>query len=260
MRSLASLAFVFALSLAGVPHAFAHGAGETPIGFDERPGAAVPTGLRFRDDAGRGLRLAAALDGKPVVLVLGYTTCRDLCATTLVGVAEALRRAHLVPGRDYDPLYASIDPHDAPAALARAKAERLPPGERATWRFLQGEGDAAARLAQAVGFVYRTDRDGQGYEHPAGFVVLTPDGHVSRYFEGVRFDPDAVADAVHDAARGRTGTLGERLLLLCSHLDPTTGRHTATILAILRILVVMCAAALGATWWWSRRRHARTRP
>ena len=202
------------------------------VDFDPHPGARVAADLRFRE-----ARLGDYLGGAPVVLVLGYVGCVNLCGTTIDGVSSALRDAALVPERDYRALFVSIDPRD----------EKAPPGRHAGWHFLTGAASAAA-VAKAVGLRYYYEPASGEFAHPAGFVVLTPQGEVARYFTGVRYDAAEVRRALADAALGRTQSTYERLLLLCFH-DPVTGRHTAAVLNALRIAMVLFLAALGLLAW-----------
>src|SRR4051812_43883086 len=74
--------------------------------FDPHVGAAVPR-LAFREAS-----MSDYLGGPPVVLVLGYVGCVNLCGTTLMGVDSALRRSGLRPEKDYEALFVSIDPRD----------------------------------------------------------------------------------------------------------------------------------------------------
>ncbi len=201
------------------------------IDFDPHPGAQVPA-LAFREG-----RLGDYLGAEPVVLVLGYLGCVNLCGTTLDGVTLALRDAGLTPERDYRALFVSIDPRD----------EKAPPGRRAGWHFLTGATPASA-LAKTVGFRYAFDADLGEYAHPAGFMVLTPQGEVARYFMGVRYDAGEVRQAIADAARGRTQSTYERLLLLCFH-DPVLGRHTAAVMNAVRVAMLLFVAGLVLLAW-----------
>jgi protein SCO1/2 len=201
------------------------------VDFDAQPGARVPQ-LAFRE-----ARFGDYLGAEPVVLVLGYLGCVNLCGTTLDGVSLALRDAGLVPERDYRALFVSIDPRD----------EKAPPARRAGWHFLTGATPASA-LANAVGFRYAFDADTGEYAHPSGFMVLTPRGEVARYFMGVRYDAGEVRQAIADAARGRTQSTYERLLLLCFH-DPIVGKHTQLVLNVVRAAMLLFVAALGFVAW-----------
>jgi protein SCO1/2 len=199
--------------------------------FDPHPGERVPADLRFREAA-----LAGYLGGRPIVLVLGYGGCVNLCGTTLMSTALALQRAGLRADRDYTALFVSIDPRD----------EAAPP-ERPGWHVLTGA-NSAARLARSVGFNFAFDKESGEFAHPAGFVVLTPEGTVARYFEGVGFDPGELRAALLDASRGKTAGPIERVLLLCFH-DPVQGRHTGAVMLALRAAGIAFLALLGLFAW-----------
>jgi protein SCO1 len=64
-----------------------------------------------------------------------------------------------------------------------------------------------------------------------------------------------VRTALDQAAQGKAGTLTDRLLLLCYHFDPLTGRYTLAILHILDGLIALSFVAAAFFAW----RHVRAR-
>jgi protein SCO1/2 len=71
----------------------------------------------------------------------------------------------------------------------------------------------------------------------------------------VRFDPAGLRAAVlaaRDGSAGSTPALADRLLLLCAHYDPVTGRHTVAAMTAVRAVALAVLAALAA-WAWRRR-------
>jgi len=73
----------------------------------------------FRDEFGRGLPLSTYFNGhKPVLLALVYYTCPMLCNLVLTGMESSLRAISLDPGRDFEVVAVSFDPHDTPAIAA----------------------------------------------------------------------------------------------------------------------------------------------
>lgn len=262
MRRVAAI--LAATCLAGMAPALAHhdavsaahpGEG---VAFDPHVGASLPGGLRFVDDSGRRVTLGSELAGPPVVLVLGYPECKDLCPLTVAGVAQALDAGGLDSGTGYRALFASIDPRATPEALAAAKRARLTDRDRDAWTFLAGDARSVDALAASVGFHYRYDAAHDDYAHPAGFVVVTPEGRIARYFPGVRFDPGELKAALREAAAGRAAPGPPTpLLLLCYHFDPLTGRYTLTVIGVLRILGAIFLLAAAA--WMVRERLARRR-
>jgi len=211
-------------------------AGLRDVDFDARLGAHVPLNVPLREGE-RAVRLDKYFGAAPVVLQLGYLGCLNLCSTTLVGADEVLARTGLVAERDYVALFVSIDPRD----------EHEAPHRRAGWHMLTGASSAAA-IARAVGFRYAYDKSSGEYAHPAGFVLLTPDGNVASYFPGVRFDPSLLRDAIQRAQTAAPATPFERLVLVCFH-DPLAGRNNDAVLTAVRIAMILFLAALGFVAW-----------
>ena len=240
--------FATGLLVALAAHAHVGPHPEAGIAFDQHLGDAVEMNLAFLDARGERQTLGEAIGGKPTVLLLGYLRCRDLCSLALPGAAKALDNAGLKPGRDYRAIFASIDPHEGARTLATGY-ERLAPADRSAWSFLGGNGASVPALASSVGFRYRYEAEHDAFAHPAGLVLLSPDGRISRYLFGVSFDPADLRLALAEAGQGRTGSLSDRLLLLCYHFDPSTGRYTARILDALRILIALCAVAAALLAW-----------
>ena len=208
-------------------------AATTPdVAFQPHPGAAVSGDARFRE-----ARLGDYYGQAPLVLVLGYVGCVNLCGTTLNGVDEALRETGLVAERDYRALFVSIDPRDE-----SAPAERRP-----GWHFLTGAA-AAARVAQTIGFRYQFDAHTGQFAHPAGFVVLTPQGRVARYFEGVRFDAKALRATLEESGKGKTSDALDPLLLVCFH-DPLNARNTPAVMVGVRVASGLLLAGFALFAW-----------
>jgi protein SCO1/2 len=226
-------------------------------GFAPVIGAALPLDAVLRDESGAALRLGRLFGGAPVVLVPGYYTCPNLCSTLFEGVVQALALSGMGAG-SYRLVGFSIDPQDGPARAAgkRQAYASLLPGGAADLRMLTGDPAALARLETALG--YRALRDpGSGeFAHAAGFVVADAEGRITHYFPGVRFEPAALRTALQAARNGRAGaggaSLGERLLLLCTHYDPALGRHSGAAMAAVRAGVLLTLLGLGA-WLWRRR-------
>jgi protein SCO1/2 len=223
-------------------------------------GARLPLDAVLRDEAGAPIRLQALFGKAPVVLVPGYYTCPNLCSTLFEGVLQALALSGL-PAGSYRLAGLSIDPRDGAASAAgrRAAYAALLPGGAADLRMLTADASTLARLENALG--YRAPRDAASGEftHAAGFVVLDAGGRIDSFFPGVRFDPAALRSAVQAAREGQPDpapSLGERLLLLCTHYDPAIGRHSAAAMNAVRTAALLVALSLGGWLWRRRAAHA----
>jgi protein SCO1/2 len=234
------------------------------IRFDQKIGARVPLATEFRDETGRPVRLGEYFGSKPVLLVLGYYRCPMLCTLVSNGLVESLHDLKANVGQEFDVLDVSISPTEGPKEAAAKKREDLRhygrEGAEGGWHLLTGEEPAIHQLASAVGFRYTYDPAIKQYAHPSGFIVLTSDGRVSRYFFGVDFRAQDLADALRAAADNHTGSPVRQLLLLCFHYSPFTGKYSALILNVVRTIGIASLLALALFISRSIRSDRRLRP
>lgn len=225
------------------------------LAFRQHPGAQLPLDARFLDESGHPVILGAAFGGRPTVVVLEYLRCQNLCGLVLSSATAALAKAQLTPGRDVNLVAVSIDPRDTPAdaAAARAMYSRRfanPQAASAGIRFLTGTPAAVARVAGAVGFPYRFDKQSGQYAHPAGFVVATPTGRISRYVLGLDPEPALLKGAVSEAATETVEPPAHPLLCLCFGYDPDEGSVAALTWRLVRIVSLLvllgCALLVGS--------------
>jgi protein SCO1/2 len=233
--------------------ATAHGGAlPTGVGWDQRLGESLPLDLTFTDETGARERLGDYFGSVPVVIVFAYFHCARLCPEVLAGVQEGLSGAHLIANRDYRLLAIDIDPNEMPMESAEG-ADLI--GQQGGVHLLSSRTGAEARLASAAGFRYVPTADHTQFAHPAGFMITTPGGTISRYFFGVRYPPDEIRTAINEAREDRTGSLTDRLLVLCAGLVDVHSGRSASILNALRAFSVV---ALGALAFFAWRAFART--
>lgn len=221
----------------------------TRIDFEQKLGAQVSLDLPFRDEQGRSVRLGSYF-GKPVILVLGYYECPMLCSITINGMIESLEDMKWAIGDEFNVVNVSINPLETPKLAAAKKANYLKRYGRAGagegWSFLTGDEPAIRKLAGEVGFHYAYDPTIKQYAHPAGLVVLTPQGRVSKYLFGVTFSPNQVFAALKTASGNQAGSRVEQLVYLCFCYSPIHGKYGPAIMLAARVLGV--ATLLGLGW------------
>lgn len=219
------------------------------IGFDQRLGDPIPLDLTFSDETGKEVRLGDYFGKKPVVLSLVYYQCPMLCTISLNGLAGALEVLSFVPGQEFEVLTVSFDPREGPVLAAAKKKAYMSryerPGADRGWHFLTGPEESVERLTKAVGFRYVWDEATQQFAHPAGIVVVTPEGRISHYLFGVEYSPKDLRLALVDAAGGKIGNTVDQVLLYCYQYNPETGRYSASILNLVRIGAGLTVVALG---------------
>jgi protein SCO1/2 len=203
--------------------------------------------LPFVDETGRAVRLGDYFGEKPVVLVLGYYGCPMLCTLVLNGLVETMEGMKWRVGNEFEVVNVSINPQELPALAAAKRQSYLKRYGRAGaengWHFLTGKEPEIQTLAQAVGFGYRFDPASKQYAHPSGLVILTPHGKVSRYLFGVSFSSRELYTALKEASSNKVSSPIQELILLCFHYNPMTGKYSAMILGLVRML--SAATVLG---------------
>lgn len=226
-------------------------------GFDQHIGAKVPMDAPLVDADGDATSLATVAQGKPLLLAFGYYRCPNLCDLTLHAMAAAVTRMPLRAGEDYRVAFVSIAAEEsaADAREARDMLERMAPrAQPKHWLWATARPSAVDQLTRSVGFRYfRDPRDGQ-YVHPAGIVVVSPDGRVAQHFFGVDYDARALRLALVDASKGQLGSVIDRLVLLCCGYDPSTGRYSLLISRLMIALSCAFLAAMAVGGLWLRRR------
>ena len=220
--------------------------------------AALPLDLAFTDSDGHAITLRQAFHDRPVLLVPGYYRCPQLCGLLMQDLLQALQRSGL-PRDAYRVLRISIDPDETPAdARTRREADLAyarflaPTAAPPDLRALTGSAPAVQALAQRLGYRYQRNDDEDGrrrWAHAAVAIVATPQGRISSYVSGIGSEPAQLRLALVRAGDGRAGNLSDRVALLCAHLDPRLGRHSAAVLLGLQAMGLLLVLGLGAAWW-----------
>lgn len=229
------------------------------LAFQPHPGARLPLATKLVDESGRNVALSDYFAKSPVVLVLEYLRCTSLCGVVLGRIVDALSVIPLEAGRDYQIVALSIDPRDQPADAAAARAKYVALLGRGSGaggvHFLTGSSAAVQLIADSVGFRYRYDALLDAYIHPAGFVIVAPDGVISRYVEGVSISSAELVNAIADAEQDKAQDLVTRVLLFCHVQGVPLGRFTVPVLTVFTAANVTAGFTLIAVFAAIRRRR-----
>ena len=260
MASRGGLLSIFLLSLTVLCHA-----GDVEqIGFDQKIGAVLPTKAPLLDETGKVVNLGQYLGNKPIILSFVYFGCPNLCTLVLNGIVDSLGSAGLNPGKDVQILSISINPNEKPSlALAKKRTYLARFGqtgdENLAWHFLTASEEVIQVLTAQAGFHFKYDPISQEYNHPSGFVLLSPSGKISRYFFGLRFDPKELTKAISDASLGRSRKTIAEIILNCFHYRPENGKYGKIITLLLQWASLVTIVSLGGLFVWlgfSRKRGA----
>jgi protein SCO1/2 len=220
------------------------------VGFTQKLGERLPLGLAFRDESGKAVALGDYFrKGRPVVLSVVYYECPLLCTLSQNGLLSALGVLTLEPAKDFEIVTVSFDPRETPAQASAQKKAYLSryrrPGAEAGWHFLTGDRETLVKLTEAVGFRYAWDAETRQFAHPAGIVVLTPEGVIARYLYGIEYAPKDLRLALVESAAGRLGTVVDAFLLTCYRYDPVHGRYGAAVMNMVRAGAIATLLGLG---------------
>jgi protein SCO1 len=232
---------------------------EKNVGIDQHLGQQVTLALPVRDENGNTTTLGTYFGKRPVILVMAYYECPNLCTMVMNGVFGGMMSLPFVAGKDYDVVSVSIDPHDS-SALAKAKKDTYLSGYHQTdhadgYHFLTADESTIEQLCKEVGFRYSYDTESHQFAHASGIMIVTPDGKLSRYLMGVQFNPKDLKYALMDASGDKIGTLADKLVLYCYHYDPSQSKYGLAIAKILRIGGVITLLAIGLMFYMFRRRR-----
>lgn len=232
------------------------------VGIEERLGDTLPLDLAFRNERGQDVTLGQLFhQDRPVILTMNYSDCPMLCMLQLNGLVDGLQNVSLMPGKDFEILSVSIDPTETPER-ARLTQQRYAkaygkPEAASGWHFWVGKESNIKQLADSIGFRYKFVPEQNEYAHAATLVFCTPDGVISRYLDGVYFEPITLQLSLVEAGEGKIGTSMDRILLFCFDWDATTGRYGPVAVRLMRFGagLTLLVLFIGLVPVWLRRRN-----
>lgn len=221
------------------------------ISFAQKLKAYLPLDTQFTDEDGKTVPLKTYFGKKPVILMMPFYRCPGICTQELNGLTELMKNERMPyrVGRDFEAIVISINPKEGPELATAKKKEYLDllnqPGAGNGWHFLTGKEADIKRIADTIGYKFVYDPKTDNYAHAAGFVMLTPQGEVSKYFFGVSYDPRDAKLALTEAGKGQVGSVIDQFILACYHYDPATGTYGPKVFALLQIAGFTTVGLLG---------------
>jgi protein SCO1/2 len=204
------------------------------VGVDEHLGAEIPLELTFINEYGKPVALSS-LFTRPTILTLVYYRCPGICSPLLSGVADAVDKMDLEPGRDFNIVTISFNPREDYLMASEKKKNYIDNMKKKipadSWQFLTGDSLNIAKITDAVGFRYQPQ--GQDFMHGAVITVLSQKGKIARYLYGTEFLPLDVKLALTEAAEGKSTPAINKLLKLCYSYDPSGRKYVLNITRII---------------------------
>ncbi len=225
-------------------------AGEPPEGspawaeaadVTEHLGQRLPLELGFTDSHDRPTRLGDLFDGThPVLLVLAYYECPQLCSLVLDGAVAAMAKLEswgFKLGAQYRVATISFDATERTDQAARKQASvvrKLDHGDDA-WPFLVGNAASVRALTDRLGFKFLRDSRTGNIAHTAVVFVISPDGTIARYLYGTDYPPRDLKLALLEASDGKTGSFGDKIMMRCFQYDANSRRYGLFISRFMKI-------------------------
>jgi len=228
------------------------------VGVDEHLGETLDLDLTFVDETGKTVALRELIDGDlPVVIAPVYYSCPNLCTLVLNGVRDLINETSLKLGDQYRVINISIDPTNTPELAAEKAAnyyETLnePESGKANWHYLTGTEENVARVMDQIGFRYKWIND--QYSHASVIVLASPEGLITRYIYGVKYNARDFRLAMVEASAGTVGSTLDKVLIYCFKYDPLAGKYVPIARRIMRIgaLITLLLLAAFVIFLWSK--------
>lgn len=92
------------------------------------------------------------------------------------------------------------------------------------WLFMVGDSSNVAKIADAVGFRYKSDGK-DDYIHAGAIVMISPNGKITRYLLGTTYLPFDFKMAIVESSKGIASPPITKLLEYCFSFDPEGNKY-----------------------------------
>ena len=218
---------------------------DVEIGVVEHLDEFLPEGISLINEDGKQVWLSDVID-KPTIINFVYYRCPGICSPLMEAVAGVMDKSDLVPGIDYQVLTISFDPNETIELGIRKKSNYLNlmsnkvEEAKKGWLFFTSDSASIAKATNATGFKYK--RTGNDYLHAASLTVVSKDGKITRYLNGMYFLPFEWKMAIVEASKGQSGPTLNKVLRYCYSYDPVGQTYVMNVTKISGTLILFFAA------------------
>ena len=213
------------------------------LGIEEKLGQTIPLDAEFYDEKGQLVSLKDLVN-KPTIFTFVYFRCPGICTPLLNELARIVEKTDLVLGKDYQIISVSFNHRETPDMAAGKKESYLQSINKQVdpngWRFLTGDSLTIHRLTDGAGFYFMPD--GNDFIHAGALIVVSPEGKITRYINGIKYLPFDVKMAVYEASTGKVGPTIANILRFCYSYNPEGHAYT---LNFMRISLVVTLGFVG---------------
>lgn len=223
-------------------------ADDVEIGVVEHLDDFLPDSISLINEQGEHVWLADVID-KPTIINFVYYRCPGICSPLMEAVAGVMEKSEMVVGEDYQVLTISFDPRENIDLGIRKKESYLGllSEEKATeakdgWKFFVSDSASIVRATNATGFKYK--KTGNDFLHAASLTVVSPEGKITRYLNGMFFLPFEWKMAIVEASKGLSGPTLNKVLRFCYTYDPVGQAYVLNITKLGGIIIMFFATVL----------------
>jgi protein SCO1/2 len=219
---------------------------DVEVGVIEHLDEFIPMDAMLVDEHGDTVIIGDLID-KPTILNFVYYRCPGICSPLMDGLSSVMDASDLVLGEDYQALTISFDPRENTELAIRKKNNYLALMDKKEeaekgWLFFSSDSANISRLTEATGFRYKPT--GNDFIHAAVLVIVSPEGKISRYMNGIYFLPFELKMSIIDASEGKSGPTFNRVLQFCYSYDPEGQEYVLNITKISATLIIFFALVL----------------
>lgn len=222
---------------------------DVEIGVVEHLDDFLPDSISLINEAGEQVWLADLID-KPTIINFVYYRCPGICSPLMEAVAGVMDKSELIPGKDYQVLTISFDPTETIDLGIRKKNNYLNlmnnadkvEAAKTGWKYFVSDTASILRATSATGFKYK--KTGNDYLHAASLTVVSPDGKITRYLNGLYFLPFEWKMAIVEASKGQSGPTLNKVLRFCYSYDPQGQTYVLNVTKIGGTLIMFFAVVL----------------
>jgi protein SCO1/2 len=223
-------------------------ADDVEIGVVEHLDDFLPDSISLINELGEQVWLADVID-KPTIINFVYYRCPGICSPLMEAVAGVMEKSELVAGEDYQVVTISFDPRETIDLGIRKKESYLGllSEEKATaakdgWKFFVSDSASIVRATNATGFKYK--KTGNDFLHAASLTVVSTEGKITRYLNGMFFLPFEWKMAIVEASKGLSGPTLNKVLRFCYTYDPVGQAYVLNITKLGGIIIMFFATVL----------------
>lgn len=235
---LLSVSFVISITVSGQPDLRS----DDDVGIEEHLNDTLPLDAVIIDENGNAKSLAELID-KPTVLSFVYFRCPGICSPLMGGIADVIDQADINIGEEYQVFTISFDPTEGTPLAKRKKKNYVNTMQNKKaekgWYFFTADSSNIDKLTDAVGFKYK--KQGNDFLHAAAIMAVSPKGKITRYLNGVSFQPFEFKMAVVEASEGKSGPTINKVLQYCFTYDVAGQRYVLNITRVAGIIIMFLA-------------------